>query len=209
MDFKRCRIPVVAMLLLILSAWVPAAAAAPAEKGAEGFIQSLADDAIALLNNKNDNLTDREDRFRTMLREQFMMDNIGRFAAGNYWREMSAQQQAEYQDLFSEWVLKTYARRLGGYSGERFRVLNSVPATRDDIFVRSEIEGGRNAVPVKCDWRVRPVDGNFKIVDVVVEGVSMAVTQKQEFGAILARDGVNGLIGMLRDRLAQMSASNG
>jgi len=208
MNVTQRTIPAIVMLALALAAWFPASAA-PAEKSPEHFIQGLADEAIALLNTKSDNLAAREDRFRTMLRDQFLMDNIGRFVAGNHWREMTQQQQQDYQFLFSEWVLKTYSRRLGGYSGESFRVINAVPATRDDIFVRSEIEGGRNAAPLKCDWRVRPVDGSYKIVDIVVEGVSMAVTQKQEFGAILARDGVNGLIGMLRDRLAQMSGSNG
>lgn len=208
MNVKRSAFPVAALLFAILAAWMPAVAA-PKEKSPERFIQSLADEALSLLNTKGDNLAGREDRFRAMLRDQFLMENIGRFVVGNHWREMSPQQQAEYQKLFEEWVLKTYSRRLGGYSGERFRVINAVPATRDDVFVRSEIEGGHNTAAVKCDWRVRPVDGSFKIVDVVVEGVSMAVTQKQEFGAILARDGVDGLIGMLRDRLAQMSGSNG
>jgi len=208
MTVKRFNISLVAMLFAALTTWGPVVAA-PAEKGPEQFIQGLADEAIALLDTKSDSAAGREDRFRTLLRDQFLMDNIGRFVVGSHWRDMSAKQQEEYQNLFSEWVLKTYSRRLGGYSGERFRVINSVPATREDIFVRSEIEGGRNAAPVKCDWRVRSVDGSYKIVDVVVEGVSMAVTQRQEFGTILARDGIDGLIGMLRDRLAQMSASNG
>ena len=208
MTVTRCKISLVAVLFAALTAWGPAFAA-PTEKSPEQFIQGLADEAIALLNTKGDNAAGREDRFRTLLRDQFLMDNIGRFVVGSHWRDMSPKQQEDYQNLFSEWVLKTYSRRLGGYSGERFRVINSVPATRDYIFVRSEIEGGRNSAPVKCDWRVRPSDGSYKIVDVVVEGVSMAVTQKQEFGAILARDGVDGLIGMLRERLAQMSGSNG
>src|SRR3546814_13707262 len=91
------------------------------------------------------------------------MENIGRFVVGSYWRQMSPQQQREYQDLFSEWVLQTYSARLGGYSGESVQILKTVPATKEDVFVQTRIEKSAGGAPISVQWRARPTGGGFKI----------------------------------------------
>src|SRR3546814_15228925 len=93
------------------------------------------------------------------------MENIGRFVVGSYWRQMSPQQQREYQDLFSEWVLQTYSARLGGYSGESVQILNTVPATQEDVFVQTRIEKSAGGAPISVKWRVRPTGGGFQIIE--------------------------------------------
>src|SRR3546814_15248195 len=67
------------------------------------------------------------------------MEQIGQFVAGGYWRRMSAAQRDTYLKLFSEWVLKTYSVRLGGYSGEQFKVIKSTPVGERDVIVYTRI----------------------------------------------------------------------
>tara|TARA_B100000161_G_C33457065_1_gene371713 strand:- start:100 stop:732 length:633 start_codon:yes stop_codon:yes gene_type:complete len=184
----------------------PVQSGATAQDKPAQFIKGLADEAIAILSNREGSLDEREKKFRAVLRDDFAMDKIGRFAAGKYWRRMSDTQKAEYQRLFEEWILKTYSMRFGGYAGEKVDVKRTIKAGQSDVFVRTNITGERGR-KLKVDWRVRRIDDRYKIIDVVVEGVSMLVTQKAEFGAVLRQRGVDGLIGILRSQLDRIAAA--
>ena len=170
------------------------------------FIKSLADEAIAVLSNQENSLDEREEKFRAVLRDDFAMEKISRFAAGKYWRRMNKAQKAEYQSLFEEWVLKTYSIRFGGYTGQSVDVQKTIKAGQADVFVRTNF-GRERSRSITIDWRVRRINNRFKIIDVVVEGVSMLVTQKAEFGAVLRQRGVDGLIRILRLQLDRMAAA--
>ena len=188
---------------------LPEKSAATAEDGTTKpaeFIQGLADEAISVLSDRRGTIDERERKFRTVLRDDFAMKKIGRFATGKYWRQMNNDQKQQYQDLFEEWILKTYSIRFGGYSGETVNVLRTIKAGATDVFVRTRIDSSKRR-SLKVDWRVRRINDKFKIIDVVVEGVSMLVTQKAEFGAVLRQRGVDGLITILRSQLDRLAAA--
>ena len=204
------KLPVILSVYLVaISLGLPAQSAAMAQDGGDKpakFIQGLADEAIAILRDREGSFDEREKRFREVLKDDFAMKKIGRFAAGKFWRQMSADQQQQYQQLFEEWVLKTYSIRFGGYSGETVNVLKTIKAGQTDVFVRTKIKSSSGRA-LKVDWRVRNIKDNYKIIDVVVEGVSMLVTQKAEFGAVLRQRGIDGLIGILRSQLDRLAAA--
>ena len=204
------KLPVILSVYLVaISLGLPAQSAAMAQDGGDKpakFIQGLADEAIAVLRDREGSFDEREKRFREVLKDDFAMKKIGRFAAGKFWRQMSADQQQQYQQLFEEWVLKTYSIRFGGYSGETVNVLKTIKAGQTDVFVRTKIKSSSGRA-LKVDWRVRNIKDNYKIIDVVVEGVSMLVTQKAEFGAVLRQRGIDGLIGILRSQLDRLAAA--
>lgn len=200
---------ILTVYLVTISLGLPAQSAAMAQDGGDKpaqFIQGLADEAIAVLRDRKGSLDEREKRFRKVLKDDFAMKKIGRFAAGKFWRQMSADQQQQYQQLFEEWILKTYSIRFGGYSDETVNVLKTIKAGQTDVFVRTKIKSS-NGRALKVDWRVRNIKDNYKIIDVVVEGVSMLVTQKAEFGAVLRQRGIDGLIGILRSQLDRLAAA--
>ena len=176
--------------------------AAAGDPGA--FIEQLASQAIQILSSSRGSLRERENQFRDLLRGDFAINRIGRFVAGSYWRRMSAAQRETYLRLFGEWVLKTYSIRLGGYSGEQFQVIRSTPAGERDVLVHTQINksGGDG---FKANWRVRQDGDRYKILDIYVEGVSMVIAQRSEFDSIFRRHGIDGLIGMLRDRVSKLS----
>jgi len=90
------------------------AAAQISPDAAKQFIQSMGDQAIEVLQQKDATLEQREDRFRGILKDGFAIPQIGQFVAGTYWKQASADQQREYLNVFSEWIVKTYAIRFGG-----------------------------------------------------------------------------------------------
>ena len=197
------------LVSVLISAASTRAVADSTDEEAVQFIQGLADKALAVLREDGGSLETRESEFQTLLYDGFALDRIGRFVVGGHWRKMSAEQQEDYQRLFKQWVLRTYSVRLGGYSGQTFSIVNVVEASKTDRYVRTLIDQPKGGESVRCDWRVRHIDGSYKIVDVVVEGISMVVTQRQEFAVVVRRHGVDGLIEALRARVSKFPAKAG
>jgi phospholipid transport system substrate-binding protein len=175
---------------------IPAAAAAdPA-----AMINDLGSRALQVLG-KNTPQSERVARFRELLREDFDVPGIGRFVLGRYWNTATPEQRAEFVKLFEDYVAIAYATRLAEYTGENFKVTGSRPEA-DGAIVSSQIIRPSGAAPVKVDWRLTGRNGNYKISDVSVDGISMAVTQRSEFASVIQHNGgqVQGLITMLRER---------
>ncbi len=174
----------------------PAAAAAdPA-----GVITNLGNQALEVLG-RNVNPNERVARFRQLFSEDFDVPGIARFVLGRYWRVATPQQQQEFVKLLTNYIALAYSDRLAEYSGESLRVTGS-RAAPDGSLVSSEIVRPNGAPPAKVDWLLTEHDGAYKISDVIVEGVSMAVTQRSEFASVIQRHGgqVEGLITALRQK---------
>jgi phospholipid transport system substrate-binding protein len=182
-----------------------AIAATPPE-GAAKFVRRLADEALATLNQPGGSLAQREAVFQKLLREGFDLKLIGRFVLGRYWRTATPGQRNDFQRLFEEFVIKSYSYRLGGYKGEDFTIVSARAAGEKDALVRTRIVRP-SGPPITADWRVRAKGDRFRIIDVMVEGVSMAVTQRSEFAAVISRGGFNGLIEALRARVQRFAAA--
>jgi len=176
--------------------------------GAAQFVQWLGDQAIATLRTPNMSLEQREAVFRQLLAQGFDIPFIGRFVLGRYWQQATPEQRDEYTRLFGEFVLKTYSKRLGGYAGEAFRVVGAKPAGERDALVHTRIERP-SGPPLECDWRIRAAGNQFKIIDVMVENVSMALTQRQEFASVVGSSGMDGLLVALRARTEAAAATAG
>lgn len=185
-------------------------AAAPGEE-AEAFMNELAVTGIALLEKGDYTKSERELKFREIVSKGFALKAIGKFVAGRYWRKMDSVQQDEYQELFSEWLLKTYANRLGGYRGQTVEIVKSIEtASRyKDVIVTTRINLANGQPPINIDWRVRKFGDEYKIIDLAFEGASMIGTQRKEFESIMRKVGVTGLIDSLRERLAVLLADTG
>ena len=196
------------LALIVCVILAGAAFVRPALADEAGFIQELADQALTVLQDGGVSLEERERRFQKLLHDGFAMVLIDRFVVGRYWKAMSPDQQSEYQRLFSTWVLKSYAARLGGYTGQEFKIDRTVKAGQKDVFVRTRIQQP-NSTPLRADWRVRNFKGQYKVIDVVVEGVSMLSTQRAEYTAVLRQHGPEGLIEALQTRLTKFPAKAG
>ncbi len=192
-------------LALVAMTGLASVAYASAQVGsASQFIHRLGNQAIATLQTPGITLEEREARFRGILRQGFDVPFIGRFVLGRYWKQTTPEVRDDYLNLFSEYLLQIYSARLGGYAGETLTVLAERPAGAKDVVVSTRIERP-SGPPITAEWRVRVTDGRLRIIDVSIEGVSMVVTQRSEFASVIQRNGVEGLIEMLRARTTKMS----
>ncbi|MSP48295.1 MAG: ABC transporter substrate-binding protein [Alphaproteobacteria bacterium] len=181
---------------------VPRSAVAADPEAAKAFVRSLANDAIQLMARKDLPRPERTQKFRELFKRGFDVEAIGRFTLGRYWRDATEPEQREYLKLFEDLLVATYAGRFSEYSGETLTVLDSRPEEDRFILVASQINRGGGSPPIRLDWRITENQGNHKIVDVVVEAVSMSVTQRSEFSSVIQRGGgkVQSLIVALRDK---------
>ncbi|MGB0575544.1 MAG: MlaC/ttg2D family ABC transporter substrate-binding protein [Alphaproteobacteria bacterium] len=173
---------------------------AKATDGPDEFIRSVGQNAIDSLTNKAITQDQREERFRKILNAKFEVKLLARFTLGRFWRRATEMQQKEYTSLFEDFIVKAYAARFADYKGENFVVGKIRNINERDNLVQSEVvlTDGRK-IPV--NWRVRN-GKELKIVDVSVEGVSMAITQRDEFSSIINQNGgkIDGLLAALRKK---------
>ncbi len=171
---------------------------------ADDFIRSAGEKTFQSLDKA---ITDeqRQARFREILTETFDLPTIARFTLGRYWRIASKKQRDDYVRLFEEFIVQAYSHRFKDLSGQTFEVKQSHEINARDRLVLSEIKIKPGKPPIRVNWRVRRRDNAYRVIDVVVEGVSMSVTQRDEFAAVIRRSGgkVEGLLAALRRKTGQ------
>ncbi len=195
-DFVRVTIAVCALLMLVGRG--PAGASATDD--ARAFIEDLSGSAIAVLGDETLADEARLEALSALFSRGFDTTSIGIFALGRHWRRATRAQLREYIGLFDKYIVATYSARLRKYGGENLAI-RSARKTAGDVVVLTEIARARGP-KVRVDWRVRQTEDGLKIIDVVVEGVSMALTQRDEFTAVLRKNGgkIEGLLMALRKR---------
>jgi phospholipid transport system substrate-binding protein len=172
---------------------------AAAQADPVGFINQLGGQAIQALG-PSVSPAARVQRFRELFGAYFDIPGISRFVLGRYWRNTTPEQQQQFQSLLREYLAQAYAGRLAQYAGEKFQALNAQPQG-DETVVYSEItrnDGGK----IRVEWHLIN-SGGWKITDAFVAGISMAVTQRDEFSSVIQQGGgdVQYLINRLQQKL--------
>jgi phospholipid transport system substrate-binding protein len=199
---RRAAIGSVLGLLLALFSFSHSAQASDSEQDAAAFIDGLAQRAVESLTSADVPESERIARARTLLNENFAIPAIGQWILGRHWRRATPEEQAEYLVLFEDMIISIYVERFNEYSGQRLKVLDAISVgDRGDSLVSSQLERAGGA-PINVDWRVRQRDGKFKVIDVMVAGVSMGQTQRAEFSAVIRNNGgeISGLLEEMRRR---------
>lgn len=202
------RVLIACLALLAFCGWAgtPMRSIAADVQAASMFVEELGKDAITTLGKPNLTRTEARQEFRRLFTTGFDVPWIARFVLARHWRRATAGQKQEFLELFEQLVVETYATQFSDYNGENFRIVEAVErGTLGDVFVTTEIffEDGP---ATRVDWVVREQDGEMKIIDVVVEGISMGITQRQEFASVIQRQGgrFDGLLDVLRRKVASV-----
>jgi len=176
-------------------------------EGATKYMQALGQEAINFLSDESLTRSEREGHVRNLLAENFDIAMIGRYVLGSAWRKASAEQRVRYQSQFRTWVLSTYSQRLSNYGGGTMSVTDAKPYGKRDVLVSTRFDRP-SGKPLIAGWRVRQKDAGYRILDLVIEGISMAMTQREEFRSIVRQKGVDGLISMLESQTATLAETS-
>ncbi len=187
--------------------WPLAAEAAPED--AARVVSELAGQTITLISDESLSRPVRAERLQILIGRGFDTEAIGRFVLGRHWQNADEPQRAAFIDLFRSYTALAYARRFEAYSGQRLAVTGSRDISTENstrALVNTQLKA-KDGAPVKVDWRLRHGKDGWRIYDVVVEGVSMVLTQKSEFAAVIERNGgkLQPLMDQLRDRMKEMA----
>jgi len=180
-----------APLLVICAVWLqPAAASALDTKQAADFLSQLQDEAASRLGDASVSAQEKEDHFRKLFKQNFDLPAIGSFVIGRYWRGAAQEEQKEFLGVFEDAMVQRFLPLLAENSSERFQIGNVTPDRANEriVLIATRIDRSEGE-PYNVTWRVRESDGTFKILDIVAEGVSMAITLRSEYGTVLKNNG--------------------
>lgn len=201
-------------LLLAAAAGAPLLASRPARAQmdvarATAFIQQTGDQMVAAINSGAP-AAQRREQVVALVRRAVDIEGVGRFVLGRFWRQATAQEQAEYLRLFEETLVRNLAARFGEFQGVRFSLGRSQQRTEDDALVSTIVERP-GSPPVSLDWRVAETPQGPRVVDLVAEGTSLRLTQRSEYSAVVTRNGgrVSALLDAMRGQVANLAAREG
>ena len=185
-------------LLIVSLSLVGFTAIAQQSSEPEALVKKITDDVMAAI--KSDKELAAGDRQKAVkLAEEKILPYVDfeeatRLAVGRGWKEASPEQRKKLVAEFRSMLVRTYSNAIGTYEGQTMKVLPSrVKPSDDEATVRNQFlrPGGK---PVLIDYSMRKTDQGWKIYDIVVEGVSLVLTYRSEFDAVVKQEGVDGLI---------------
>jgi phospholipid transport system substrate-binding protein len=177
--------------------------AAPSVEDARALIEKVSAKVLAILGDQA--LSDRQkfDALVALLDGPIDLDLVARLILGRHWRTVDDAQRQQYLALFREYALANLASKLHLYRGQSFEVTGARVVSEQDALVTSRILSNGEP-PLQVDWRLRERDGAAPVtIDLIVEGVSLIVTLRSEFGSVIERQGFDGLLVELRQRITQ------
>jgi len=173
------------------------------EKEAEQLVQSTTDNAKKIILDSNIKINDKKKKIEVIALDVVDVDGLGRFTLGSSRKDLSETQLKKYTEIFRVFFAKNISSRLQNYSDQNIKVTGSKKISDNYVLVNSKMTSKKDNQEIKIDWRVFNINNKLVIRDLVVEGLSLAKTQREEFGSILASKGFDGLIANLKDFISK------
>jgi phospholipid transport system substrate-binding protein len=165
------------------------------------FVQSTVNRASEALNNKFSK-EEKIERLKEIASETVDINGIGYYTLGAYRKKINEDQKKEYSNLFEQYFLKSFASRLAEYSNPEIEVLSKKKLNENYTMVSSVLVGTEQRPEVKIDWRIYTKNPEIPLIrDLIIEGLSLVRTQKEEFSSIIqSNDGdINALFSTLKE----------
>lgn len=177
---------------------------------AMAFVQNVTKTGIEEIINANVSQKEKDQRFAKLFNDALDLDFIGQFVLGRNWRTATAQQRKDFIATYRELNIKTWSKRFDEFKGRHFTFENVVDSkSKNQVFVNSAVPMDQGE-PAKVVWRVKDEgDGKYKIVDIIIENVSLAITARNEYTAFIKNNpgGIDALIKDLQEKIKQADAA--
>ena len=166
------------------------------------YVVEMTKSAIDTLTNQSISQKEKEDKFGELFDKNFDVPSISRFVLGKYWKTASLDQKKNFIKAFRNYVVKTYSTRFSEYSGEQLKLVNYENESNPKIFLVHTVLERQDAPLIKVDWRIGKKKDKFVILDIIIEGISLAVTQRSEFVSVIDQNegNIDKLINLLKEK---------
>jgi phospholipid transport system substrate-binding protein len=192
------------LTLVALAALLPIPGHAQSTDKAAAFVKSTGDRLVAVVNGPGATNAKRT-QMTQIINSDVDVEGIGRFCLGRYWKLATAEQQKQYLALFHEVLVTNITAKLGEYQGVTFTMGRSKPQDQEAVVSTTVVRP--NNAPTAVDWIISNPGGVPKIIDVVAEGTSLRLTQRQDYASYLSHNNgsIDALIAAMKNQVSQNS----
>jgi len=170
---------------------------------AESFVMDLSDKVLSIINDTNTSDEEKEKKLREFFVNSVDTEWMGKFVLGRYFRTASEEQKQQYMTLYHDYLIWSYVPRFKEYKGGSFYIIKvKEESSGNDAIVQTEMRGIKESPNIRVDYMMhRNGDGNFKIIDIVGEGISLITTQRSDFGGMISQKGLDYFISKLESKV--------
>ncbi len=200
---KRILLPFLWIALLA----TPASAQDPATAEARAVLDATVDAVLAALANESTTLAEKRAEITAVAYERFDFETMSKLVLKRDWKKFTATEKAEFIEAFRTYLANNYGSRLSRYNQESIDRLGEKLEKRGDVTVKTVIRGG-DAEGAAIDYRLRKRDEEWRIIDVVIEGISLVGNFRSQFSDVLQKGGPRELLSRLETKNAEEQAGN-
>ena len=171
--------------------------------GAEKFIQKMTDDGIEQIINANVSKAEKQTRFKKLFNDALDLDFIGKYVLGRYWRTATSQQKTDFISTYRELNTKVWSERFDEFKGKNFEFKGTTPSNSEGQIFVNTIVPMEQGEPATVVWRVKQEGNTFKVIDIIIEKVSLTMANRNEYTAYIKNNGgnIDSLINNLKAKL--------
>lgn len=195
--------------LLFAAAFCLVAASVGADEAsapARLVVESTSEQVLAVLRDKGVSVDRRLEELQQIAYRRFDFPTIGRLVLARGWNQLTPDQQRAFLEDFKRHLSLDYGRRIDSYTNQTVTIIGDRTEPNGDATVRTQVNGGGTS-PVAVDYRLRRIDGDWRVIDIIVEGVSLVSSYRSQFQEIMASGGPTRLLQVLREKNEQAATT--
>ena len=175
-------------ILIVFFALIPLTVWGSNFSNEEAFVKKFADEAIMILGNDQIDKDEKNDQFTNLVMSAIDLNLISQFVLSKTWKSATDDQKERYISAFKTYFINSYANKLDQYSGEKIIVSGSDEAGKYIIVDSDIIREGTDTLKINLKWRLLNKNGDIKIIDLNIEGISLVIAQREEFQSFLSNN---------------------
>ena len=151
----------------------------------EEFVKTFSEKAISILSNTEITEQEKSEKFTAIVMSSIDLNLISKFVLSKTWKNASDDQKERYLKAFKTYFVNSYANKLNQYSGEKVKIIGSEVKGKYTIVESNIVREGTDTLQINLKWRILNRDGDIKIIDLNIEGISLIIAQREEFQSFL------------------------
>ncbi|HTR60656.1 MAG TPA: ABC transporter substrate-binding protein [Candidatus Binataceae bacterium] len=171
-------------------------------------VKTTVDQALTVLRDKQTPIAQRQQKLRDIVSATFDFQAMSRSAMGYYWKQITPDQQQEFQKVFITFIENSYLAKINEFVSGEVKYLNAQPNGNQFSMVKTSVVMP-NTGPIALDFRLLNLNGQWQIYDVLVDGISILANYRNQFNRIMSSKGYDTLIRDLKSKEASLAASMG